>query len=133
MSSGILVRQSLTRGESHRAASVLTRMQEEEGVSVVLSRLGLYLAGAALGRSRDGPYVYYRMEPGGEGGLVGRYEAVVDAAADETDAVAEVVTAFDRLTEGAPESAEFRSPSADTGTEQSSADEPSDSSRTAED
>ena len=132
MSSGILVRQSLTRGESHRAASVLTRMQEED-VSAVLSRLGLYLAGAALGRSRDGPYVYYRMESGGEGGLVGRYEAVVDAAAEETDAVAEVVTAFDRLTQGAPESAEFRSPSVDTGTERSAADGTSDSSRPAED
>lgn len=133
MSSGILVRQSLTRGESHRAASVLTRMQTEEGVSAVLSRLGLYLAGAALGRSRDGPYVYYRMESGGEGGLVGRYEAVVDAAAEETDAVAEVVTAFDRLTEGAPESAEFRSTGTETRTGRSPPDEASDSSRPAED
>ncbi|MFC7227307.1 hypothetical protein N0B31_07825 [Salinirubellus salinus] len=65
MSSGVLVRQALARGESHRTASVLTRMEQ----------------------------------------------------------VADVVTAFDHLTVGAPESAEFgprgtewRDPTGDSST-----------------
>lgn len=133
MSSGVLVRQSLVRGESHRAATVLARMRDVEGVSEVLSRLGVHLASATLGRSRDGPYVYYRIEPDREGGLAGRYEAVVDAARDERDAVAEVVTAFDRLAEGPPESAEFGQWSDDTDAERPSSDRTSDDSCPAED
>lgn len=108
MASGVLVRQALARGESHRAASVLSRIQGAEGVSAALCWLGVHLAEASLGRSGDGPYVYYRIEPDREGSLAGRYRAVVAAVADEADAVAEVVTAFDRLVVGDPESAEFR-------------------------
>ena len=110
MSSGVLVRQALARGESRRAASVLERMRDGERVSAVLSRLGVHLDEASLGRSRDGPYVYYRVEPDREGSLAGRYRVVVEAAANESDAVAEVVTAFDRLTTGEPECAEFWPP-----------------------
>jgi hypothetical protein len=107
MSSGVLVRQPLVRGESRRAASVLSRMQEVDGTSAVLHRLGVHLTEAVLGRSSDGPYVYYRIEPDRDGAVSGRYRAVVEAAADEPDAVAEVVSAYDRLAAGDPVTAEF--------------------------
>jgi hypothetical protein len=84
-------------------------MHEVNGVSAVLRRLGVHLSEARLGRSSSGPYVYYRIDPGHEGGLAGRYRALVEAVGDEADPVAEVVTAFDHLTVGAPESAEFGS------------------------
>jgi hypothetical protein len=108
MGRGVLVRQALVRGESRRAASVLSRLEELDEPAAVLSRLGVNLADAYLGRSSDGPYVYYRVEPDRDGGLAGRYRALVDAAAEESEAFVAAILTFDRLTDGDPVSAEFR-------------------------
>jgi len=108
MGRGVPVRQALVRGESRRAASVLSRLAELDEAAAVRSRLGVHLTDASLGRSSDGPYVYYRIELDRGGGLAGRYRALVDAAAEESDAFAATIRTFDRLTDGDPVSAEFR-------------------------
>jgi hypothetical protein len=105
--SGVLVRQALTSGESRRAASVLSRMREVAEMSAVRHRLGVCLTDATLGRSSDGPYVYYRIEPDRDGAVAGRSRAVLKTAADQFDAIAEVVNTYNRLTEGTPIGAEF--------------------------
>jgi hypothetical protein len=108
MGHGVRMRQALIRGENRRAASVLSWLEEFDQGASGRSRLGVHLTDVSLGRSGDVPYVYYRGEPDRDGGFAGRYRALVDAAVEESDVFAAAIRAFDRLTDGAFVSAEFR-------------------------